>query len=57
MGEVKIRLKPTITLPEDWYNALEEYRKRKGYTDFAELLRDLIRKEIIEKQKAEVAVA
>jgi len=48
LSSTKIKLKTTITLPEDWYEELEEYKRKKGYTDFAELLRDLIRKEIIE---------
>lgn len=39
-----------VTFPKEWKPVLEEYLKKKGYTSMSEMIRDLVRKHLIEKQ-------
>jgi len=47
--EVKT-IKPTIKIPSWWIKLIEEYMKENAINSFSELIRYLIRKEIIEKK-------
>ena len=42
------RIKSTITIPIDWKPLIDEYMKRMGFQDYAELFRHLIRIVIVE---------
>ena len=39
-----------VTFPPEWRSILEEYVRKKGYTSMSEMIRDLVRKHLIEKQ-------
>ena len=42
-------LKPTLKLPHDWKEKIDKYMKKNSIFSYSELVRYLIRKEIIEK--------
>jgi len=42
-------LATTISLPRGWKKRIDEYMEEHGFRSYAELIRYLIRKEIIEK--------
>jgi len=45
------RIKPTITIPYEWKEKIEEYMRKKGFQDYAELFRYLIRRIIIDSSE------
>ena len=45
----QIRIKTTITIPLDWKDKIDEFMKKMGFQDYAELFRHLIRTSIVEK--------
>ena len=44
------RIKTTITIPEEWVEPIRNFMEEKGFQDYAELIRYLIRTAIIEKK-------
>jgi len=42
-----VRIRSTITIPREWLPKIQEFMRSKGFQDYAELFRYLIRKEII----------
>ena len=48
------RIGITLTLPKEWIPKIKEYMRKKGYINYAELVRELIRRVIIEGDVNEV---
>jgi len=49
LREKEETLATTISLPRGWKKRIDEYMEEHGFRSYAELIRYLIRKEIIEK--------